>query len=428
MPPTPESESTTATNGGNGADLVLHEPPTTEPPTAEPPRLPNVVMRGLVGVYLRIMAPCTEAPLAFHFAVFITIAGLFFGRRAYVFQGMPIYPNFFSLLVAPTGKARKSTAQNLGRDHLVRYLFPPSNEFYLVSGAGSGEGLLERVADLDGRGGRKLLFMANEFSTLLRKMRQGDRSSTVEQFLIDAADAASPMTLTTRKNAVVATNALVAMTAATTEAALDRDLDRTLIETGLLNRVLFFTGPPGPRNPRPPEPDADQLQDLRNELVLLQTTGPKGRIEWASSAQVLWDDWYRELGNRKYDDPSAEEATARVEQHAARLALLYAMLDGASELRLEHVEAGVAVAEYSAGVAVNVVTRLAASQKIRMERLVLDAIARATGVDGWAERRKVQQALSGRVAAQDFHAIMTALQRGGLIDVFDSRVRIRPQP
>jgi hypothetical protein len=74
------------------------------------PSLTAGVWPGLVGRYRALVAPCTEAPEAFHLASLIAAVGCLIGRKVWVCTPHETFPNFYCLLVGTTGHTRKTTS------------------------------------------------------------------------------------------------------------------------------------------------------------------------------------------------------------------------------------------------------------------------------------------------------------------------------
>jgi 5S rRNA maturation endonuclease (ribonuclease M5) len=75
---------------------------------------PELAWRGIFETYRKAQEGTTEAPEQYHFGVFKTVAGIIVGRTAHVWGGRKLFPNFYSVLIGPTTKSRKSTSANRG--------------------------------------------------------------------------------------------------------------------------------------------------------------------------------------------------------------------------------------------------------------------------------------------------------------------------
>src|SRR5262245_45688121 len=100
-------------------DTTLDNVQQLEPKKSELPAFPEEAITGLFKKYLDLVGPSTEAPDSYHWVVFLTVAGLLFGRKLFINQPMSLYPNFYSLLIGQTGLSRKSTAMRLGIEDVL---------------------------------------------------------------------------------------------------------------------------------------------------------------------------------------------------------------------------------------------------------------------------------------------------------------------
>jgi hypothetical protein len=139
-----------------------------EPEEAAPTDFPDEAFTGLFKSYLELVGPCTEAPSSYHWVTCLTMTGLLLGRNVFVRSPFPLYPNFYSLLIGPTGLNRKSTSMTFGVREILHKI--PNNIVY-VPGALSSEGIYE---ELSKRSGCQLLLYCDEMRSLLNVAgRQG---------------------------------------------------------------------------------------------------------------------------------------------------------------------------------------------------------------------------------------------------------------
>ena len=97
-----EREPSTHTNGAAPA-LATHHGVLNQP-------FPEKAWRGIFAEYRKLVGPTTEAPDTYHFWLLALALGLVLGRLLSVYHARLLYPNFFIVLVGPTGWARKDTA------------------------------------------------------------------------------------------------------------------------------------------------------------------------------------------------------------------------------------------------------------------------------------------------------------------------------
>ena len=244
--------------------------------------------------------------------------------------------------------------------------------------AGSGEGLLETVADRGSIRGRSLLIYEEELAVVLRKMRQ--EGSTLAGFLIQAADAQPILTLRTRKRPLVATSPTIALLSASTSEWLEADTQESDIRGGLVNRILWFYGADKQAVPLPPASAEGPLKAAQDALRAWIPHLPAVRStagRFTAEATALYGEWYKAWHAKDHLSSLAAAAVGRTHAHAVRLALLYSLLDRQDGVILTpHVEAAIAVAEYCAGVAEHLF--LTASQHVdaRADRSILTYLAK----------------------------------------------------
>jgi hypothetical protein len=88
------------------------------------------------------------------------------------------------------------------------------------------------------------------------------------------------------------------------------------------------------------------ILDLGDRLKAVVTSASGiGRIGWTSSAKDIWQKIYGRLSEGQ--PGLLGSVTSRAEAQTVRLALIYALLDGASNIDLPHIMAALAVWEYA---------------------------------------------------------------------------------
>ena len=85
---------------------------------------PPSIWNGLAQQYLELVAPATEAPESFHLGSFITAIGCLIGRDAWFCNPHEVFPNFYTLLLGPTGQGRKTTSYRFGLGPWERFAKP----------------------------------------------------------------------------------------------------------------------------------------------------------------------------------------------------------------------------------------------------------------------------------------------------------------
>jgi hypothetical protein len=146
-------------------------------------------------------------------------------------------------------------------------------------------------------------------------------------------------TLTKNTHTRVA-NAFISIVGHITTDELRQTLDHTSMANGYANRFLFACVHRSKELPF--GGDVVEMAALGAKVqAVIETARAVGRVTMTASAEELWRDVYPALSAER---PGLLAAiTARAEAQTIRLALIYALLDGASAIDRVHLDAGLAV-------------------------------------------------------------------------------------
>lgn len=367
-----------------------------------PAPLDAAAFHGPLGDVVRAVEARTEADPVGILATLLSSVGACMGHWRYLYQGSPQGTNVFTVLVGDSSSGRKGTAGSIARE--VMSAAYPEWEKLVVAGLGSGEGLiahLKRNEDTEHRA----LVMESEFGRLLTVM--GREGSTLSPVVRDAWDGVPMGRFLAREQSLVTWHH-VAIVAHVTPVELRVKLTDTDAANGFGNRFLWFAVrrtklvpfPESPRGAVPPH----VIEDLRGAILAAQTPA---EIKWSRDAADRWEALYASLTSQsRYGLLGA--LAARGEAQIARLALLYALLDQASEIEVDHLAAAEAVWAYC-------------------ERSLLYVFGQSTGnrdadtlllylVDGPLEWESAKRALGVRRAA-DMNDAVKLLESLRLVEV-----------
>lgn len=247
----------------------------------------------------------------------------------------------------PTAKGRKGSSW----DHVNAVLQASDSTFAendISSGLSSGEGLISQVSDAetdDDQAPRdcRRLIIEGDFAQVLKVLsREGNTLSPV---IRQAWDGKTLQTIV-RHNPLRASEAHISIIGHITNDELLRYLNATELANGFFNRFLLIAVDRSKLLPFGGQLQGDDLTQARSALHrALRFAKAAGPMAFDEEACERWSSGYPELSR---DNPGLlGAATARAEAHAVRLALLYALLDCSGTIRLEHLDAGLALWEYS---------------------------------------------------------------------------------
>lgn len=323
-----------------------------------PPR--DIVYRGIAGEFVRTVSPHSEADPVALLIGFLVAFGNAVGRGPHALVTTTRHgTNIFAVLVGRTSKARKGDSWNP-----VAALFRMADDAWdsrVDNGLTSGEGLIHAVRDNDGGrstgtpkgpasstndpgvADKRRMVVEPELARVLHVMdRQGNTLSAV---LRDAWDGRNLQVLT-KNSPSRATDPHISLMAHVTLEELRECLRSTDVANGFANRMMFFVVERSKLLPSPMALGDEQLKGLATELgSTLEKASHPIRLERSAAANARWAEMYSEMADER---PGVVGAlAARGEAQVLRLSLIYALMDGATEVSVEHLEAAYELWKYS---------------------------------------------------------------------------------
>jgi hypothetical protein len=354
-----KGEASRGVNGGNDGALN-HEDDGSRglDPNAWPDAMDAAAFHGLAGEIVMALDEHTEADPAAVLSQLLALFGNVIGRKPfYLVEATKHATNLFAVLIGKTARARKGTALDRVKE-IFAMVDPDWTRLRIHSGLGSGEGLIWSVRDAaevepgpdnskprdGGVADKRMMLVEPEFPGLLRVMqRQGN---TISKLLREAWDSGDLQTVT-KQAPCRATGAMVSVVGHATPYELTDTLDRTEMGNGFANRFLFICCTRSKELPFGGEAlDPNLLGRFADRIrAAVEHARGRERIEFTDAARRVWPAIYSALTG---DRPGMLGAvTARAEAQVCRLALIYALLDEADAIDVPHLEAAVAVWEYS---------------------------------------------------------------------------------
>jgi hypothetical protein len=340
----PLSALTGSAFGSSAASTAEENDDNTTP--VEPENgLPEAAYYGLIGEYLKAVAPLTEADPAGILACVLTGVGSALGRRVHHRTGRRHSGNLFTLLIGSTA-SRKGTCWSVASE-LLTQADPDWMAACVEGGFGSGEGLVHRIRDASekdtGVPDKRLLVVEEEFAKPLRLCRS--EKSTLSPLIRYAFDG-SPLTIMNRgENRYGCREPHVGVIGMTTADELRELLKgRSELANGTLNRFLMI----GCRRAGYLPLGGDYwriAEDFGPELRAVLAAATDKPLTLDSAAAELWSSEYRRLEAEREGDYG--KAVARLSVHALKVALIYAVVDGSTVIGLLHLKAALALIDYA---------------------------------------------------------------------------------
>lgn len=361
---------------------------------------------GFAGEFVLSVMHHTEAdPAALLFQLLVCFGNCISTNAFYRQEWTMHHAREFVLIVGKSAKARKGTSWNI-----IKEIFRLADENWskkrIVGGLGSGEGVVNCVRDpqterdeqgrektIAGVDDKRLMVVESEFASVLSV--SGRDGSTLSEVLRNAWDSGNIQTLT-KNNPLRATGAHISIIGHITETELTKKMDSNAIFNGFGNRFLPVCAQRARLLPDGGSLTDEDFKNLARKLSLAIDAARKiSRLTRNDEARARWHEVYPKL---TADRPGNFGAiTSRAEAHALRLSMIYALLDGKSEIELCHLKAALECWRYCQDSALYLwgdFTQGGIAEKIR--------IALAGAGELGLTRSQINNALGGRIPADEF--------------------------
>jgi hypothetical protein len=320
---------------------------------------------------VRTIEPHSEADPALLLVHLVVAFGNAVGRApGFRVEGDFHGTNLYALAVGETSKGRKGVAKGQA-NRFMGLVDPDWAKECVVSGISTGEGLIHHVrdpvtlrrqarteeekarADEDGYileevdsgvADKRLMVVEGEFAQVLKVMaREGNIVSPV---IRDLWDSGTARTLT-KYNPSRTTNAHVSIVGHITTTEFRRGLTTTEAANGFANRFLFVCARRSKSLPHGGSLTDQDLEPLAGQLrVSLAAARERGVLGLDPEARKVWEAEYDALADGH--DGLLGATTGRAEAQVRRLAVTYALADGADIVSAHHLGAALALWDYSA--------------------------------------------------------------------------------
>lgn len=326
-----------------------------------PPSFALADCYGIVGDYVRLWAPHTEASPVAIYATALAACGAMIGRGpTWAFGNAPHHARLFVLLIGRTSSGRKGTALSLGAKQFTQLVDEEFSATRYTSGLSSAEGLIAEIRDgtperqhgartipadpgvLD----KRLLVVEGELGGPLEAMaREGNRLSPVLRDLWDGIDVRTLVKTDPQRS----TDPHLSAIGAITPDELRRLLSKTSISNGLANRFLPVWSERSQSLPDDSEPERQALDRVTGIIrSRLNDARRYQHIRWHPDGEALWRQVYDELTPTTELSSTTDALLARGAPYVRRVAMILALMDGANEVDAAHLTAAISLWRYAA--------------------------------------------------------------------------------
>jgi hypothetical protein len=361
-PPDPEEPEPPRTDDGGGGS-PKGAPSETHP---WPAPMAEAAFHGLAGEIVHAIEPHSEADPVALLVQFLLAFGGALGRTAHFrAEGDTHFCNEFGVLVGRTSKGRKGISW--GRiKRILEIADRPFAQERVLSGLSSGEGLIWQCRDAitkkhpikekgritgyqdvqedPGIADKRLLAFEPELASVLRRI-EGQTGNTLSALLRQAWETGDLRTLT-KNSPAKATGAHVALIGHVSVEELRRYLSATEQANGFGNRFCYFCVQRSKLLPEGACLEPGTIDALAARVAAGLAFGlTAGELRRDGAARAFWAEVYGPLSEGK---PGLSGCMlARAEAHVMRFASMYAALDCSPLIRVEHLQAALALWDYS---------------------------------------------------------------------------------
>lgn len=379
------------------------------PPTDAP--LSASAYFGWFAEYRDLMAPTSEAPDQFHLGASLTLAGAMMGRRVHAeYISQQLYGNLYTVLVGPSGTSRKDTAIKRAlsvpqlQDGTV-YIRPA---YEIRRDVSSSEGIVSMLEETP-----NVLLYITELSALkANAVRKG--TTTINDRLIEAWDTPHKLENLSKGAPKTATNPYLSIIAATQPGRLASGMTDEDIHSGFANRWLYIVGDGKSPIPRPPSMDRSRAWQLYMALYRQIERYPEGSaLRMDTAAHDCWDAWY--VRHRQPNQWSEDESAMRVRQAdlVQKVALIYAVSEGAPLISVRHLEPAIALIDWSWLAVSAWLNDWGSNDDAKLAKRLRDILTKK----GALHKRQLQKAIGYRTGPGMFMKTLDAMMRAGEVDV-----------
>ncbi len=271
--------------------------------------------QGLLREYLDYAEPLTDAPVAYHLFVGLSVLAVTVSNRVWLpFGAQRIYPNLYTVLLGPTSFYRKSSAIAIGRGLLDNF-----DEHLILPDEFSRERLYEKLASKP-----QGLLIWSEFGGALENFNREYMLGTKE-FFSDLFDCRPKYRRELRGNQVYEiTNPCISILSASTPSWLQSRIREADILGGFFPRFLYVS--PGLKTKWlaiPPPPD--KSREARLLMGLRKLKDLTGEVDLGQTC-AAYESWVRNTEGdilKHGDSDFLAGFYARLSIYALKLAILY---------------------------------------------------------------------------------------------------------
>ena len=391
------------------------------------PEVSPDVFQGLAGEIVKAIEPYTESDPVATLANVLTMFGNVLGHNPWFgVERTRHYLNLFFVEVGETSKGRKGTSLSTPRS-MMADIDDVWAATRVTGGLSSGEGLIYQIRDErfeskafredgeityktirvdEGAPDKRLMLVEEELSQGLKTMsREGNTLSAIIRQAWDSGNL-HPLT---KNSPIRATDAHISIIGHITREELLRYLTETEQANGFANRFVWLMVYRSKKISNPKGVPNEILNPLTGKLgERIDAARKVGEMVRTEKAEETWSGVYPELTEGK---PGLIGAVlARGEPQVMRLACVYALMDGKAMVDVPHLNAALALWDYSEQSAMTIFGDLIGDPNV-------DAAQEGLKAKGTLTLTELHALFGRNVSATEVDRVVAVLLKRGLISV-----------
>src|SRR3990167_9394656 len=287
-------------------------------------------MPNFMSIYLEYTSS-NEAPTLFHKWTAITIVGAALSRKVFLNKDYyKVYPTHFTILVAPSGRCRKSVATGIGIN-LLRNI----EDINIIAEKITPEALInalhivkkgkDKKSFVDSAG----LIYAPELAVFIGRQKYNEGLVAMLTTLSDSPDEWSYRTKAS--GTVKLQNVSLSLLGASTADWIVEALPASVFGGGFMSRCIFVSQEDTPRSfPFPQIPVTNHKELLIEKLRRYSEIS--GQFIFTQEAKKFYEDWYHYNKNIYIEDRKLAGYFERKPDHLIRLAMVLSVMSDSNEL------------------------------------------------------------------------------------------------
>lgn len=365
------------------------------------------------------LAEYTEIPDIFALWSGVSAVSCVLGRQTWIDMGTYVlYPNLYVVLVAGSGRCRKSTAVGLAKK-LLRRLEPSPN---ILAQKMTTEALIEALQIVEQEDSSRLLaksstgfLVVDELSTLLNKNSYDSGLGAVLTSFFDCDEVFEYHTKGRGKERLE--RVCLGLLGATTVEWIQSSLPEAAIGGGLTSRILFVyvDSPPDPVAWTEYSREKEETRDwLQRELSRIHMINGQFRLTDKAKKHFteLYEDFYRT--SPFYEDKTLSGYASRRHTHLLKLAMIFSATERSDKkIDYAHIEGADWLLKKTESSLAHVLHLITASDK----GAIADVIMRMIQTGGKVTKTEVMRRLSHKIDAQELDLTLKTLITAGRLQI-----------